>query len=143
MGERKLSRYEIIEHTADVGIRIYGESLKSLFMNAAEALFDIVCGIESISEREQFRVTVEGRDAEDLMVAWLGELLLRFELENVLSRRFDITEINGKRLSALVWGEKFVREKHERRMEIKGVTYHRLKVEEKNGLWSAEVIFDV
>ncbi len=37
-----LKNYELIEHTADIGIRVKGKDLNDLFKNSASAMFDII-----------------------------------------------------------------------------------------------------
>ena len=37
-----MKNYELIEHTADVGIRVRGKGLNELFQNAAVAMFEII-----------------------------------------------------------------------------------------------------
>lgn len=137
-------RYRLIEHTADAGIRVFGEDERDLFLNAGEALCDIVFGLHNVSGVESGgMVSASGENREELMVDWLSLLLLKFELEHFISSRFEAVVMAGTNLSAEVYGEEFKPEKHEALMEIKGVTYHGLKVERQKGLWTAEVIFDV
>ena len=47
--------YELIEHTADVGIRISGNDLKELFIKAAQAMFDIICEPCSVCSKLKFK----------------------------------------------------------------------------------------
>ena len=137
-------RYQLIDHTADTGIRVFGKDPAELFSRAGEALFDIIFGLENISGAQKGgRVEVGGEDFPDLMVGWLGKLLLKFELDDFLSSRFDIIHLDEKHLSADVFGERFNPRAHKALAEVKGVTYHGLKVGQKDGLWTAEVIFDV
>lgn len=137
-------RYRAIEHTADTGVRVFGKSRRELFENAAEALADITFGIENVSASEEGgRLEASGEDLEELMVDWLGKLLLKYELEQFITARTEIDSIRDGRLSARLYGESFKPGIHEPLAEIKGVTYHGLKVEESGGIWQAEVIFDV
>ena len=137
------SKYEIIEHTADVGLRIWGGTLKELFINAGCGLFELIAEPGKIEEKDSvdFKLKAEGK--EELLVRWLSELHFKFEVDSLLFRRFRISEISEKFLSAAAYGEKFDSEKHELKTEIKGVTYHGLKVEQNQDGWLAEVIFDV
>jgi SHS2 domain-containing protein len=137
-------RYRVIEHTADAGIKVFGDSLGELFRNSGEALFDLVFGIENISSLEYGGgVEAGGADLEELLVDWLGRLLLKYELEKFIPAFGEVDKINQRSLSARVYGERFNPEKHRPLAEIKGVTYHGLKVEKAGGVWRAEVIFDV
>ncbi len=137
-------RYQLIDHTADTGIRVFGDDLEELFSGAGEALFDIIFGLENISGSEKGgRVEVGGEDLPDLLAGWLGKLLLKCELDDFLSSRFSIISLDEKHLSADIFGERFNPSAHKALTEVKGVTYHGLKVWQKEGIWTAEVIFDV
>ena len=47
-----MKNYEIIDHTADMGIKVYGKNLLALFLNAAEAMFDII--VETTKKKPMF-----------------------------------------------------------------------------------------
>lgn len=142
-GEEINKKYEIIEHTADVGLRFFGKTLDSLFVNAACGLFDLIAELEKVEEKESVDFTIEAEGKEELLVRWLSELHFRFEVDRQLFKRFQISKIDEKFLSAKAYGEKYDSERHELKTEIKAVTYHQLKVELSRKGWLAEVIFDV
>ena len=52
--------YELIEHTADVGIRVKGDDLEGLFANAALAMFDVMAeaGNEE-AEKKEIKIEIE------------------------------------------------------------------------------------
>jgi SHS2 domain-containing protein len=136
--------YEIIDHTADIGIRVKGSSQEELFLHAAEAMFDILASakkqlIPSIS----YPVAVEAEGVDQLMVKWLQELHLAFDMRRLVLTHFWIDEISHNRVIGGGKGLKFDDSRHRAGTQIKAVTYHRLHVEEKNGQWEAEVIFDI
>ena len=137
------SKYEIIEHTADVGLRVFGESLEELFINAGCGLFELIAESGKVEEKDSVNFELKAGGKEELLVGWLSELHFRFEVESLLFKRFKISEISEKFLSAIAYGEKFDPRRHELKTEIKGVTYHGLKVESNPDEWLAEVIFDV
>jgi len=135
--------FETIEHTADTGIRAYGATIKEAFENAAKGMFNILAGLSTIEERQEFPVEVEGEDRETLLVEWLNELLYLYDSHNVLLKRFKISDFEETHLRGTAWGEKIDPHKHDLKLDIKAVTYHMLKVEETGGKWMAQVIFDV
>ena len=136
--------YEYIDHTADLGMRAYGKTLKELFINAAQGMLEAMAETETIHEVQQIQINVAAESLEDLMVAWLDELIFRYEVEEVLFRCVKIQQINEKELSAIAYGESPDLTKHVVYTEIKSVTYHQLVVEQKsNGDWFAQVIFDL
>ena len=134
--------YQSLEHTADIGFRVLGETLEQLFEHAAFALFDSLSELNDVHEKLQEEVRVQGMDLPELMVNWLNQLLFLWETKLVLFKRFSIQKISDTELAASAWGEKYSSNRHELLTDIKAATYHQLKVEEKEGFWTAEIILD-
>ena len=135
--------YKTFDHTADVGIEIYGEDLHQLFINAGHALFDLITDIHTIEATTSFPVTVEGTDQEDLMVRWLSELLYLHQMRGYLLCDFMLHELGEKILRATVRDEQYASHRHELLREIKAVTYHQLMVAREKDRWVARIVFDV
>jgi len=135
-------KFELIDHTADIGIVAYGADLKEAFANAAYALFSLMVDLDDVSESlcREARVTADNR--EDLLVEWLNELIYIFDVDNVLLKRFEITKLTDKSLRANCFGEKIDPRRHRIKMGIKAATYHMLQVEEGNGC-RAQVLLDI
>ena len=138
-----MQRYELLDHTADIGIIAFGRNVSEAFGNAAYAMFEILTNIDTIEETERLDFEVSADSIEELLVAWLDELLYQYETERFICSRFSITDMSGTSLCASVFGEKIDPARHEIKTEIKSVTYHQLKVEETDDGWKAQVIFDV
>jgi SHS2 domain-containing protein len=135
-------RFEVIDHTADVGIAAYGEDLKEAFANAAYALFSMMLDLDSVGDALCRQVEVTADDRSDLLVAWLNELIYVFEVDNMLFKRFDIGELNETRLRARCYGEKIDPERHKIKVGFKAATYHMLKIDEGDG-FRIQVLFDI
>ncbi len=138
-----MGHYELLDHTADIGIIAFGKGRSEVFALAAYAMFDILTDIDNIRETGSFELQVSATNVEELLVAWLNELLYRYETERYIGRRFVISNMNDTSLCASVFGEKVDPTRHEIKAEIKSVTYHQLRVENVEGEWKAQVIFDV
>jgi len=136
-------KYKFINHTADVGIKVWGESLESLFENAAYSMFDILTELDKVKVKESLGVEIEGKRTDELLADWLRNLLYKFNGEGYLLREFNIEEISKKDLKAKVGGEKLDLSRHALKTEIKAVTYHGLEVKKTSQGWEAQVIFDV
>ena len=136
--------YSEIEHTADVGFELSAPDLHSALERSAAAMFDIICGLESVEERLEIPVEVAWRegDLENLLVRWLTELLYLHEVRHLLLSRFRVIHSEGGRLEASASGEEFDPERHTIATELKAPTYHDLKLSEDDGRWSVRVIFD-
>lgn len=140
--------YEEIEHTADLGIRVYGKTLEELFSNSAWAMMDLVTDLSEVGEEKALKISIEAEDKESLMVRWLSEILYYITMEKVVLKGFDVKTIGENHIEANVKGEDFKEGKHHLTREIKAVTYHNLEIKEpsssnKEPYWKAEIIFDV
>ena len=135
--------FEFIDHTADIGVIAYGADIKQVFANAARGLFSIITELDEVSEKEKLDIQVTAPDLEALLVNWLNELIYLFEAKGILFHRFDIASITDDELKAIGHGEKINLAKHELKTQVKAATYHMLKIEQSNGGWKVQVIFDV
>ena len=144
-----MQRYKEIEHTADIGVEIYGATLEELFQNAGYALFDTIVDVEIIEPIVAREVRVEGPDIETLLMNWLRELLFLFSVEQDVYSVFKVQFAGGHnashplKLAAILKGEPLDFQKHTFETEIKAITYHQFAVVRQNGHWQARVIFDV
>lgn len=137
-------RYELLEHTADIYVRIYGKDLKALFQNAAIALFDIIARKKRITTNPTRRILTIRKTAEnleELLISWLSELISLSDAHNLIFEKFKISELSDKKIVASVTGSK--KENFRVKTEIKAATYHELKIEKTKSGWQAKVIFDV
>lgn len=136
-----MRRFKLIEHTADVGLVAYGETLAEAFASAAYGMFSIIAGLDAVRETEARHVEIVEEDIEGLLFEWLNNLLYLFDVEMILFKSFDIIDMDGSRLKAVCRGEKYDPSRHHLKTGIKAATYHMLKVDrEKN---QVQVIFDI
>lgn len=139
----KEKAYETFEHTADVGIRVWGETLEGLFANAACGMFETMTDSGKVNLKFHEEIKLHAVDLLELMVSWLNELLFRWESEQVLFARFDVHEVLDTSLRATVWGESYDAERHEVFADIKAATYHDLRIDKKGKIWLAEIVLDI
>jgi len=138
-----MKAYEIIEHTADIGIKAFGKSLAEAFENAAKGMFDIITDNSEIESIGQYDIELEAPDLEQLLVDWLSELLFLNSSQNLVFGFFKIDlDSKKKHIFAHVFGEKYTTTKHRIGTEIKAVTYHMLKVKNKRP-YEVQVLFDI
>jgi SHS2 domain-containing protein len=142
-----MQSYKLFDHTADIGMEIFGRTPKELFAYAAEAMLDVMIqdsgSNETSAESEMKTFSVEGRDREDLMANFLREVLYLFNGKGWVAGQCKIMECSTKRLVAQLIGEPFNKKKHSIKTEIKAVTYSGLSIEKVKPGWRARVIFDV
>ena len=138
----KQPSFEILEHTADIGIIVYGDNIKQIFSMAAEGLFSLITNMDEIQTKINRNVEVVAQDTEALLVSWLNELIFIHEVEHILFKVFKIDRIDNNRISAVCFGET-ITENHEITREVKAATYHMLSIEKHAGRFTARVLFDL
>lgn len=141
-----MKEFEILEHTADIGIAAYGKNKGEVFISAAKGMFEIIAG-ENKNLKENFydKIKLEADNLEGLLFAWLNELLYIGETRLVILNKFQIKELSDYQIKAEVGGAKINPPSIKIEKEIKAVTYHRLEIkkDKESGLWRAQVIFDI
>ena len=136
-------QYEIIEHTADVGIKAYGNDLSECFKHAAKGMFDLITDCSDVGEKGVYRIEMNAEDCEQLLVDFLSELLFLQSSRNLVFGSFDVTlDVEKCFLSAVIKGEEFDLSKHNYGMEIKAVTYHMLEVHLEPPFF-VKILFDI
>ncbi len=133
-------RYEVSSHTADVGIVAFGASREELFENAAFGMFDLMFDLSSLEPDTDSQLAVSGEDPAELLYRWLSELLFRFEVDETVWCRFDVS-FAAEGLNARVQGTG-TSGVELRGAPIKAVTFHGLQIEGYARGWAATVLFD-
>lgn len=135
--------FEIIEHTADIGIRAFGASETEVFENAAVGMFSLISDLEKIREDNDFNIEIEAEDRETLLVEWLNELIYLYDSQELLLKSFRITSLKETALRGIAYGEHIDPSRHDLNADIRAATYHMLKIKKDPDGWIAEIIFDV
>lgn len=135
--------FEILEHTADIGLGVSGATAAELFASAATGLVSIAMETGAIEPRVAYALSASGEDWESLLVSWLNEIIYHLDGKRVALGRFEIERINSREVIARGWGEPRDDERHRPRIVVKAATYHQLRVVEEAGGWRAEVYLDI
>ena len=136
-------KYILIDHTADVGLHVFGKDPTELFTTAARALFDIMIDARRVKATQSLFLRTEGLDWPDLMVNWLRELLYLWSGNDLLMHSTVIRTIGPQELVADIIVDPFDPSRHAVKTEIKAVTYHQIEVRKQLTGWEAKIILDV
>jgi len=140
-------KFEFLEHTADVLVAAYGQSMGEAFENAALAMFEVMTDTGKVDVVREDVVEVEAEDEFALLYSWLEALLVKFEVNGMLYSRFKVSSLVeggvGFRLRAVVRGEKFDAGKHVQRVAVKAVTYHRMEIIKEPDRVTLEFLLDI
>lgn len=135
-----MERYVLVDHTADMMVRAFGDTLEECFGNAAYALFDQTVDLSNIGTAEETEFRVTGIDDEDRLYSFLSELLFIEDCDNLILREFDVI-FDGDDVVCRARGETLDRTRHRVRSEVKAVTYHMMEIDRDTP--SVTVLFDV
>ena len=133
-----MRRFEEVEHTADLAIRVRGRTLADLFANAACGMAAQVAVPRDVAPTVTEQINLEAQDVETLLVAWLGELLYLGERQGCVFTEFDVAEVTGTRIRATVRGRPVA----EHVGHIKAVTFSELDIARSDEGFETTVVFD-
>jgi SHS2 domain-containing protein len=134
--------FEVIDHTADIGIIAHGSDPADLFSSAASGMLSLMIDVGTLNRDIAREIMLEARDLETLLVQWLNELLYIIYTEKLVLWEFDIL-IDMNRLEARCSGQELDLKDDRFKREIKAATYHDLEIVERDGEYSAGIIFDI
>ena len=133
--------FEILEHTADVGVRARGASLHEVFEQATHGLLDIT-GATGSGRSERVDINVEAPDVAAVLADWLEEVLYQQDARDAVVTGLKVEDVTEK--SASGWIEIGPREEDLEGTAVKAITYHQLAViEQPDGTFEAVVYFDI
>ena len=135
--------FEAFEHTADVGLRVWGRRLEDLFEQAGAGFIDLMTDPATVRCTERRAIVVEGDTTEDLLVAWLEEILFALDADGFAPASVEVERIEPGRLRGTLCGEPFDPARHEVRQAVKAVTYSDLRVRRTEGGYEVRIVFDV
>jgi SHS2 domain-containing protein len=125
-----MKRFEYFEATADIGFKAYGNTLNEAFENAGMAIFNIISDTSNIDSTKSISFELSSEDAVALLYDYLEELLFYHEVEFMLFAEFHVEIDENLNLKATIKGEAIDWNKHERKTEIKAITFHRMHVKD-------------
>ena len=140
-----MKKYEFIDHTADIAVKAFGDTLEEAFAAAAEAMFDIITAGSKIGAVKNVSFAVESIDLEGLLVNFLSRLIVLHETEYLVLTSFNVALTGENRLEATAAGEIYDEKKHGRGEHVKGVSYHMMDILDGKGETAShvQVLFDI
>ncbi|OGZ32099.1 MAG: hypothetical protein A2V69_01375 [Candidatus Portnoybacteria bacterium RBG_13_40_8] len=130
--------YEILDHPSDVRVRVFGDTKEELFSNAMRGMNEVLKSV-SLKKAVNQRVVVNSFDLNALLVDFLSEVLYLSQVNKEIYTDIKFNKFSDKELEGELIGntiESFAE-------DIKAVTYHDLKIEKKDGLYEATILFDI
>ena len=139
-----MGKYKVFSTTADVGIKIEGNGFEDFYKNALNGVNALIFG----NKWDQWCAhpvathpfSFKGDSAENVLINLLSEVIFLLYTKNKMTVDMNIKRAANQFLEADLLT---VPPGLEPEIEIKSVTYHNLNIMEKNGIKSAEIIFDI
>lgn len=140
--------FRYLDHTADVWVYAWGDSLESAVEQTALALMDTMIASKNIDPISPKTITLRERSQGALLISFLSEFLYLFDIEGWIFSKIDvhsITQIGDEEyeIKATTYGEPFNRVKHDPDTEVKAITYSYLEMEETQKGASIKIVFDI
>jgi len=123
-----MEKYEYFDVTADIGFKAYGNDLNEAFENAGLAMFNIISNTDDVIPQKEMSFEVTSEDEVSLLYDYLEELLFCHEIDFMLFCEFHVEIDDSLHLKATIKGEEIDWSKHERKSEIKAITFHKMAV---------------
>ncbi|XP_007125147.2 protein archease isoform X1 [Physeter macrocephalus] len=138
-------KYEYLDHTADVQLHAWGDTLEEAFEQCAMAMFGYMTDTGTVEPLQATEVETQGDDLKSLLFHFLDEWLYKFSADEFfIAREVKVLNIDQRnfKLRSIGWGEEFSLSKHPQGTEVKAITYSAMQVynEEKPEVF---VIIDI
>ena len=122
---------------------IEANTLPELFAQAAGRLCDFLAQAESVMAKESRTVELHAVDVEQLLLAWLRELIVVFETEGLLFSRARVKLHENDRqvsLKGQLWGEPYDPSRHGRKPVVKTVDAGALRISQDGDRWRTRLV---
>ena len=128
--------YRTLDHATDAIIEVTADNLENAFKIAGISVIETILDISRVSEIEKKSIQVEGKDLKYLLYNWLEEIIILTITDGFAGRTISLTISNedGYKINADIFGEIIDLEKHEFKVEIKSPTFHDMRIEQKDNV---------
>jgi SHS2 domain-containing protein len=133
--------FELLDHTADVGVRVRGASAAEALGRLALALGALLAGEAAVDPTREERLRVEGTEPSAAAVMLLRELLFRYATEGLVPCAIEVLRVDAAGAEAVVTSGEPVGEAAG--LDVKAVTWHQARLAPEAGGWVGQVILDV
>ena len=132
-------KYKILEHKADLKIKVFGKSKKELFENALLGMQSSLKAEIENSESKIRKIKIKSNDLASLLVDFLSEINYLNEVNQEIYNKIEFLKFSDTELEGKIFGNKVARFG----LIIKGVTYHGLEIKKNKNTWQATILFDI
>lgn len=131
--------FELMQHTADVRMRVTAPTREELFADALRGLMSVVEPEGVTTDEVSAEVEIGAPDITVLLVDFLNEALTRAHVRRESYSDVTFRHLTDTELAATLRGVRV----HGFGEDVKAVTYHEADVDHREGQWSTLLVFDI
>ncbi|HAX61994.1 MAG TPA: hypothetical protein DCX95_05515 [Elusimicrobia bacterium] len=140
------NKHKAIKDASCLETVIFGKNLKDLFENAAFEMYSLIAKPDSEKKKKPFKITVTANNTEDLLMAYLKELIHYYSVRKILLCSVNVMLLTENKVHAKLTGEELGR-RHHISHNIKsakyGVANGAAKIIKTRTGYKTQIIFDV
>ncbi|MGH7753903.1 MAG: archease [Gemmatimonadales bacterium] len=140
MGERRLTSFKFLPHTADIQVELTARDAPGLYQAGADAVRELLVADSPVVPGESRTIALAGPDEATRLMSFLRELVYLYDVERFIPVSVTLDAGVG---TARLAGERLDPVRHRAERELKGVTHHGYTLERSPDGCRATVIFDV
>jgi len=138
-----MPRYELLEHTADVAVRVRGADFGELYGGIVWAVVDLMADASAVLAAVSRPLELAAASTEELVVALANEALFYFETDRLLLPQLVVASASATSLRGTLAGEPLDPGRHGWKTELKSATYHDLVLRRDAGGLVIDLVLDV
>lgn len=138
-----MKKFQILEHSGDLKIKVWGQDSAELFKNAAVGMFSAAIGCELKTKNAKLKrnLEIEGQNPEELLINFLNELIFLSDTFKEIYLEFDFHEFSENKILGLASGASLPPKGFQ--IQIKAATHHGLKIKKSPKVFTTEILFDI
>lgn len=134
--------FEILPHTVDTKMRVWGKKLEELFRNALRGVaYYLKPAPLDLAGKIKQKVKVEAADISSLLVEFLSEVVAQSDTHNAIFTKVTFRKFGDNFLEGVLTGAKI--DGFDK--EIKAVSYQEVNIKKnpETGLYETILVFDI
>lgn len=138
--------YKFLDHTADIGVEVQASNFENAFKEAIFALLEIIFGksFKDFDCNAGYEIMeISSFDRESLLVDTLNEVLYLIDTKKIIPLKPEIFELSNNIVKLKYKPFSFDLESFPIHLYVKAVTFHQLKIDEKENKTIIQFFVDI
>jgi SHS2 domain-containing protein len=144
-------KYKILSHTADLRLEVYGKTIEELFINAVEAIANILSGDKKSLLSYMIaaeKIEISSNDQNTLLVDFLNEILAKsninkaiYKVDKIVIASRAYRQAGGAKQCLSAQISRAPVDKFEE--DVKAVTYHEVNIKKEKDIYETRLVLDI